>query len=49
MDLIGIPYQIIIGPRDLKNGKIEFKIRSENKKELFDIKEITAKLISKIT
>ena len=46
MDLIGIPYQIIIGPRDLKNGKVEFKKRSEDKKELFDIKEITTKLIS---
>ena len=48
MDLIGIPYQIIIGPRDLKNGKIEFKKRSEDKKELLEVKGITAKLISKI-
>ena len=48
MDLIGIPYQIIIGPRDLKNGKIEFKKRSEDKKELLEVKGITEKLISKI-
>ena len=27
MDLIGIPYQIIIGPRGMKDGEVEFKIR----------------------
>lgn len=27
MDLIGIPYQIIIGPRGMKDGMVEFKIR----------------------
>lgn len=27
MDLIGLPYQIVIGPRGLKNGVVEFKVR----------------------
>jgi prolyl-tRNA synthetase len=27
MDLIGIPYQIVIGPRGMKDGIVEFKIR----------------------
>ena len=26
MDLIGIPFQIILGPRDLENNKCELKI-----------------------
>ncbi len=29
-ELIGIPYQIIIGKRDLKNGVVEFKNRQNN-------------------
>ena len=29
-DLIGIPYQVIVGPRDLKNNLLELKNRSTN-------------------
>jgi prolyl-tRNA synthetase len=33
-DLIGIPYQIIVGPRGLAEGKIEIKRRADGSREL---------------
>ncbi len=33
MDLIGLPYQIVIGPRGLKNGVIEVKNRNDGAKD----------------
>ena len=33
-DLIGVPIQLIIGPRELKNGNVELKFRKTNKKEI---------------
>ena len=39
-DLIGIPYQIIIGPKSLKEGKVELRHRKDNKKELVDKSKI---------
>jgi prolyl-tRNA synthetase len=33
-DLIGIPLQIIIGPKNLANGQVEIKIRKTNESEL---------------
>ena len=35
-DLIGIPLQIIIGPKNLSAGKIEIKQRKTNSSELYD-------------
>ncbi|MDD5633908.1 MAG: proline--tRNA ligase, partial [Candidatus Omnitrophica bacterium] len=35
-DLVGFPYQIIVGKRSLEQNKIEFKDRSTGKKELID-------------
>lgn len=32
-ELVGIPYQIVIGPRGLKEGKAEFKIRKTGEKK----------------
>jgi prolyl-tRNA synthetase len=32
MDLIGLPYQVVIGPRGLKEGKIEVKVRRTGEK-----------------
>ena len=31
-DLIGIPYKIIVGPRDLKNNEVEIEYRKTGKK-----------------
>jgi prolyl-tRNA synthetase len=33
MDLIGIPFQIVIGPRGLEKGLVEFKTRASGAKE----------------
>lgn len=40
MDLIGIPYQIAIGPRSLESGKAEFKIRKTGEKKEVSLDEI---------
>lgn len=39
-DLIGIPYQIIIGAKSLKNGNIEIKERKTGKSELIKIHQL---------
>jgi prolyl-tRNA synthetase len=39
-DLIGIPYQVIIGPKNLKKNKVEIKIRKENKRRLLAKDEV---------
>jgi prolyl-tRNA synthetase len=49
-DLIGIPYQIIVGKKNLDNGNVEIKDRKTGKRELIkinSIKEEILKLTSK--
>ena len=38
MDLIGIPFQIILGPRDLENNKCELKNRFNDQRVSIDIR-----------
>ncbi|MEC8289342.1 MAG: His/Gly/Thr/Pro-type tRNA ligase C-terminal domain-containing protein, partial [Pseudomonadota bacterium] len=33
MDLIGVPWQIVVGPRGVKNGVVELKSRASGKRE----------------
>ena len=33
MDLIGVPWQIVVGPRGIKNGVVEFKNRASGERE----------------
>ncbi len=40
-DLIGIPVKIIIGERNIKNGQIELKGRTDEKAELIDLGNVT--------
>ena len=40
MDLIGIPYQIIVGPRLAKDGKCEIKKRSNGEKHIVDFENL---------
>ena len=40
-ELIGTPYQIIIGKRDLKNGQVEFKNRQNNNIEKISSDDVT--------
>tara|TARA_Y100001934_G_scaffold281776_1_gene392723 strand:+ start:5542 stop:6870 length:1329 start_codon:yes stop_codon:yes gene_type:complete len=37
MDLIGLPYQIAVGPKTAGDNKVEFKCRKSGKKEVLDL------------
>jgi len=47
-DLIGIPYQLIVGKRDLKDNLIEFKERKNYKSEKLDLNKVLNFLKNKI-
>ena len=49
-DLIGIPFRITIGEKNLKNGNIEFKNRKDDKSEvkIIKIEEIVSKVVEEI-
>ena len=44
MDLIGLPWQVVIGPRGLKNGVAEVKNRATGEKEEISIDSVIEKL-----
>ena len=48
MDLIGVPFQIIIGPRDLKRNNCELKDRKKDNKVCIDIKNVVTELSNRI-
>ena len=43
-DLIGIPWQILIGPKGLAEGKVELKKRADGSRELMDSADAIARL-----
>jgi prolyl-tRNA synthetase len=43
-DLIGIPWQILVGPRGLAEGKVEVKRRSDGQRELMSLDDAVARL-----
>jgi prolyl-tRNA synthetase len=43
-DLIGIPWQILVGPKGLATGKVELKRRSTGVRELLSIEEAVARI-----
>lgn len=45
-DLIGVPYQIIIGEKNLNNGLVEFKDRKSGEKTQMSIAELETKIKS---
>ncbi len=45
MDLIGLPYQIVVGPRGAKSGEVEIKTRKSGAKESLPTDAGIAKLI----
>ncbi len=47
-ELIGIPYQIIIGKRDLKDGFVEFKSRLDDKVQKIEIDKVKNFIDTKI-
>jgi prolyl-tRNA synthetase len=48
MDLIGIPYQLIVGPRGLKNGVVEVKTRRTGAREELSIEAAINQFTSKV-
>jgi prolyl-tRNA synthetase len=45
-DLLGMPYQVIVGEQNLANGKIEIKERETGKRTFVDIREVVRKVRS---
>lgn len=43
-DLIGIPYQLVIGPRGIKSGEAEVKTRKSGERESLPLAEVVAHL-----
>ena len=43
-DLIGIPWQILVGPKGLADGKLELKRRSDGTRENLSPAEVLARL-----
>ncbi len=44
MDLIGLPWQLIVGPRGLKNGVVELKRRASGEREELSLESAMARL-----
>ena len=44
MDLIGLPHQVIVGPKGLADGKVEIKDRRSGARELVSIEAAIAQL-----
>jgi prolyl-tRNA synthetase len=49
MDLIGLPYQIVVGPRGAKSGAVEIKTRKGGAKESLPTDAGVAKIIDLVT
>jgi len=45
-DLIGIPWQILVGPKGLAEGKLELKRRSDGARENLGPADVVARLSS---
>ena len=44
MDLVGIPWQVVVGPRGLANGVVELKRRATGEREEVSIESALARL-----
>jgi prolyl-tRNA synthetase len=45
MDLIGLPWQLAVGPRELKNGQVELKRRATDERSVLTIRAALAALV----
>jgi prolyl-tRNA synthetase len=45
-DLIGVPWQLLVGPKGLAEGKVELKRRSDGSRENIDLAEAVSRLAS---
>ena len=46
MDLIGLPWQLIVGPRGVAAGEVEVKCRATGERETLSVEEAFNKIIS---
>ena len=46
MDLIGLPWQLIVGPRGIAKGQVELKRRSTGEREELSLESVLARLIA---
>jgi prolyl-tRNA synthetase len=44
LDLIGLPHQILVGPRSLADGKVELKTRRDGARELISVEDVIHRL-----
>ena len=49
MDLIGLPYQIVIGPKGLKSGEAELSERGTGTKESMPIDSVVPSVVDRVT
>ena len=49
MDLIGLPFQVVAGPRGLKDGLLEVKDRATGEKEMLTPEATLNKLTAALT
>jgi prolyl-tRNA synthetase len=45
LDLIGLPYQIIIGPKGLAEGQVEVKTRSTGARENLSLEAVVSRFV----
>jgi prolyl-tRNA synthetase len=45
-DLIGIPWQVLVGPKGLATGQVELKRRADGNRELLSPSDVTKRLLS---
>ena len=48
LDLIGLPWQLVVGPRGLKNGVVELKNRASGKKTELSFDDALAQLVERV-
>jgi prolyl-tRNA synthetase len=46
-DLIGVPWQVLIGPKGLAEGKVELKSRATGERELLSLEDVVSRLTSR--
>jgi prolyl-tRNA synthetase len=44
MDLVGLPWQVIVGPRGIASGTVELKRRSTGEREELSLESAVARL-----
>ena len=49
MDLIGIPYQLIVGPKGLKQGEVEVKDRRSGARQTLPLEAAVGHLVEAVT